>query len=267
VGRSGDAPDVARSPRQRKPSLGQHAASGPRQAAGQRETARLPKTAGPGCPVPWSQADGAEVANVGRCRGDAHRRSRGQSGCQRAGSARGQILIALLIAQVLPSVPVLSFALLWRYGRQTKTPARADGCRAADIARAGEPAQDRAGPGPAGARRADVRGREDQRRGGRRVADHPGDGRQVAQSVHQAAVRRAERRAPARRAAHDRRREDRGGGGADPGGGARGGPRTGPSGNWPGRPGSRRPRSTGSGGPSGSNPGWWRSSSCPPTRS
>ena len=37
--------------------------------------------------------------------------------------------------------------------------------------------------------------------------------------------------------------------------------------NWPGRSGSRRPRSTGSGGPSGSNPGWRRSSSCPPTRS
>ena len=112
--------------------------------------------------------------------------------------------------------------LLWRYGRQTETPAGADRCRAADIARVGEPAQDRAGPGPAGAHRADVRGREDQRRGGRRAGDHPGDGRQVARPVHQAAVRRAERRAPARRAAHDHRRADRGGGGADPGGGARG---------------------------------------------
>ena len=45
------------------------------------------------------------------------------------------------------------------------------------------------------------------------------------------------------------------------------GPRTGPSGNWPGRLDCRRPRSTGSGALSGSSRGWWRSSSCPPTRS
>src|SRR5271166_1457212 len=78
------------------------------------------------------------------------------------------------------SVPVLSFVLLWRYGGQTETPARADGCRAADIARVGEPAQDRAGAGPAGAHRTAVRRGQEQYRGGRRAGDHPGDRREVA---------------------------------------------------------------------------------------
>ena len=106
---------------------------------------------------------------------------------------------------------------------------------ALDARAAGQPAQERAGHGPAGADRVVLRQRGHQPRGRRPARGERGHGRQVAPALRRAPPRRTVRRAPARRPAHHHRRPGRGGDRQDLGGEARQTPPTGRRARWPRR--------------------------------